>query len=251
MQCPCAILSSVACPALLYFSTLSHKGHNVRKKKSWTSKCLFWFQLKYLSVTSHSKKNWVRCDQKYILVFMQSTRYSYPILIKFEFYRQYSNIKFHINPSTGSPVVPYGRQMDMTNSRFSQFCECIWTLRIASEYVCVCVCVRAKYMDTEKQKDVHLQKKGVCAISFSTLITIYDVWTFKNLPSVHVSSTKQDNVITYYCSSRSAKPFSLSRPRYSLSVTELSQCAARNQDAVNGKLFWFIADWGAVVETLI
>jgi len=33
MQCACAILSSVACPALQYFSILSHKRYEVRKKK--------------------------------------------------------------------------------------------------------------------------------------------------------------------------------------------------------------------------
>ena len=33
MQCTCAILSSVACSALQYFSTVSHKRHDFREKK--------------------------------------------------------------------------------------------------------------------------------------------------------------------------------------------------------------------------
>jgi len=33
MQCACAILSSAACPALQYFSTLSHKQQDFREKK--------------------------------------------------------------------------------------------------------------------------------------------------------------------------------------------------------------------------
>jgi hypothetical protein len=31
MQCACAILSSVTCPAVQYFSTLSHKRDDFRK----------------------------------------------------------------------------------------------------------------------------------------------------------------------------------------------------------------------------
>jgi hypothetical protein len=44
MQCACAILSSVVCSALLYSSTLSHKEHNLRKKRLWNIKCVFFLQ---------------------------------------------------------------------------------------------------------------------------------------------------------------------------------------------------------------
>ena len=33
MQCACALLSSVARPAVLYLSTLSHKQYDFKKKK--------------------------------------------------------------------------------------------------------------------------------------------------------------------------------------------------------------------------
>jgi hypothetical protein len=35
------ILSYVACPAVPYFHTLSHKRHDFRKKTLWNIKCVF------------------------------------------------------------------------------------------------------------------------------------------------------------------------------------------------------------------
>jgi hypothetical protein len=50
MQCACAILSSVPCPALQYFSTLSHKRHDFQGRKVIEHK-IFWFSLQLLSET--------------------------------------------------------------------------------------------------------------------------------------------------------------------------------------------------------
>jgi len=50
MQCACAILSSVAFPSLQYFSALSHKLHDFRRKLLNT-KCMFWFSLSTFSET--------------------------------------------------------------------------------------------------------------------------------------------------------------------------------------------------------
>jgi len=71
---------------------------------------------------SHSKKNWTRCDQTYILAFMQSTPYSscrFVMKLKFswQIFEKFSILKFHENPSIGRRVVPCGytdRRTDMT-----------------------------------------------------------------------------------------------------------------------------------------
>ena len=85
----------------------------------------FLFSLQLLSETCHSK-NSVRCDQKCILVFKESTHYC-QILMKLEFSRQilkkYSTIKFHKNPYSGSRVVPCGRT-DMTKLTVA-FCNSV------------------------------------------------------------------------------------------------------------------------------
>jgi len=43
MQCACAKLSSVACPALQYFSTLSHKGRDFREVVTEEKVCVLIF----------------------------------------------------------------------------------------------------------------------------------------------------------------------------------------------------------------
>ena len=46
-QRTCAILSSVACLALQYFSTLSHKRYDYREKKLLNVKCFFFLSTNF------------------------------------------------------------------------------------------------------------------------------------------------------------------------------------------------------------
>ena len=87
IQHACALLSSVASPAVPYFSTLSHKQHDFRGKKSyWTQNACFDFLYNFW-LKHHSKKYRTRCDQKCILVFIYNTPYPCPILKKLAFSR--------------------------------------------------------------------------------------------------------------------------------------------------------------------
>ena len=103
----------MACPAVQYFSTLTHKWHDFRGKVTGYKMCVLIFCTTFVWDISHSKKKWARYDQKCISVFMWSTA----VLIRFQwnlnfldrFFEKSSNIKFHENPSIGSRVVPCGR----------------------------------------------------------------------------------------------------------------------------------------------
>ena len=58
------ILSSVACLAVPYFSTLSHKLYDVLKKRIERKMCVVILSITFVSSISHSKKNRARCYYK-------------------------------------------------------------------------------------------------------------------------------------------------------------------------------------------
>ena len=83
----CDLLSCVACPSLY---KLSHKQHDFRKILL-TIKCVFWFSLQHLSEKVFiPRRNERDVIKKYILVFMYSTLYSCPILMKLNFLDRFS-----------------------------------------------------------------------------------------------------------------------------------------------------------------
>ena len=138
MQCACAILSSMACPALQYFSTLSKKG-TIFDKKLLDTKCVICFFLQLLSaifltlrrIQRDMIKNVYRsaCEVPLCLLEFNETG-----IFSTDFGKIVKCIKFHENSSSGGRVVSCGqtggqpaRQIDRpdeANSRLSQFCEC-------------------------------------------------------------------------------------------------------------------------------
>ena len=139
MQCACAILSPVACPALQYFSTVSPKRNDFRKKCVQYKTRIFIFSPVLVWRIFHSKNSWATYCQNLTLVSVYSTIYSCPIIMNLEFsgqlFEKYTNIKFHENPSSGSPFVPCGRTdgHDVASSCFSQFFR---TRLINLHYIC-------------------------------------------------------------------------------------------------------------------
>jgi hypothetical protein len=130
------ILSSVACPALPYFSTLSHTRHDFRGKIIEHKMCVSIFSTSFVWNVSHSENNSTRYYHKCTSVFMQRTRYFRHILIKLEFSWQisekYSNTKRHKNPSSGRWFVPCARtdgQTDRQTDRQTDMTEPIVAFR--------------------------------------------------------------------------------------------------------------------------
>jgi hypothetical protein len=115
------ILPSVACLALPYFSTLSHKWHDFRKNTEYM--CNFIFCTPSVWNTSYFKK-----IQRDIIINVHRSSCKVPVLIKLEFSQQIfkkpSNIKFHANPFSGSRVVPCRvRRTDRHHEASSHFSQ--------------------------------------------------------------------------------------------------------------------------------
>ena len=96
MQCACASLSSVACPARQYFFTLPHKRHYFpTQKKNWTKNVcfdfLYNFCVEHFSFSEELSEIW---SKMFIGV-----RVKYPLFLS----------DFNENPSNGSRIVPRGQ----------------------------------------------------------------------------------------------------------------------------------------------
>ena len=105
MQCACAILSFVSCPALQYFSKLSHKSHDFRGKKI-NIKYAFCFSLQLLSETSVILQTIQRAIiNLYISLHVECSLFLSD-LMKLEcsryIIRKYLNIKFLGKPSSSN-----------------------------------------------------------------------------------------------------------------------------------------------------
>jgi len=105
VQYACAILSSVTCPAPLYFSFL--------KQVLLNTKCVFWFSPQISSETFLT----LRRIWRDIILHVHWSSCTVPLLLS-EFnetwifstvFEKYSDIKFHENPSSGSQLVPWGQ----------------------------------------------------------------------------------------------------------------------------------------------
>jgi len=146
LRCPTTTAHAPYChlwPAPLY-NIFPHdliNGTIFEKKVIEHNMCVLIFSTILMWNISHSQKNKWDMIKKCILVFMYSTFYSCPILMKLEFSQQNfeksSNTKFHKNPSSESRVVPCRETErrtdgqtdgkddghDEANSCCSQFCE--------------------------------------------------------------------------------------------------------------------------------
>jgi len=117
MQCACAMLSSVACPAVKGFSILYHKDEIFEKKELLKLKYVLIFSTtfseSFLTLRRTERDmiktvHWFSCKVSFFFFCV-----FFSILMELEFSQQsldkYSNINFHKNKSSVTRVVSCGR----------------------------------------------------------------------------------------------------------------------------------------------
>ena len=118
MQCACAILSSVVRPALQYFSTLSHKSYDFRKKLLNTKR-VFWFYLPLLSETFPILKR----NERYMIINVHWSSCKVPLFLSYfndtwifsTYFRKPPQISIFTKVRTlGSELFHADRRTDMT-----------------------------------------------------------------------------------------------------------------------------------------
>ena len=126
------ILSSVACLAPPYLSTLSHNRHDFRKKKKVTEHkmCLLISSITFIWNTSHFEKNLARYLSEMYTGLHVMYQFFFRILVKFDFLCTFSkNIQISNFMKIGSLGVGFSHVDGWTNrrhkanSRLSEFCE--------------------------------------------------------------------------------------------------------------------------------
>jgi len=143
-------LSAVACPALQYFSTFSHKRLELKKKLPNT-KCVFWFSPQLLSETflilRRTEREMIEnvylssCKVAFILVrFQWNLKFLYrfsknnqisnlgnvssPLCIPFRIFKyRFSWKSVHFEPSCSMGTDRRTNRPDVARSHFLQFCE--------------------------------------------------------------------------------------------------------------------------------
>ena len=133
MQCACAILSSVVCPAKQIFFPHYLMIGKIFEIKLLNIKCVRRVSLHLLSLTFFTLTRTERDMIKNVYLYSRKVPFFCQILIKLEFsiqiFEEDSNLKFHENPSCGSRAVLCGQtdgrtdRHDEANCHFSQFCE--------------------------------------------------------------------------------------------------------------------------------
>jgi hypothetical protein len=118
------VLSAVASSAIPYFTTLSHKLHDFRKKKKVIEREMCWFSLQLLSemflILRRFQRDIItnvhRCPCKVLVIHVRFES-NLSFLHKFSKKKKPSNIKFNENPYSGSWVFPCRRIGGRTDRR--------------------------------------------------------------------------------------------------------------------------------------